>query len=32
LLGRMGFFEHYKITFDPSTHPPEIELERIYRA
>jgi hypothetical protein len=32
LLGRIGFFENYKITFDPSTHPPELELERIYRA
>ena len=32
LLGRNGFFEYYKITFDPSTNPPELELERLYRA
>lgn len=32
LLGRIGFFEHFKITFDPSTNPPGFELERIYRA
>jgi len=32
LLGRSGFFEHYKITFDPSTVPSEMELERINRA
>ena len=32
LLGRIGFFEHYKITFDGSTNPPGFELERIYRA
>jgi hypothetical protein len=32
LLGRVGFFEHYKITFDSSTDPPGFELERIYRA
>ena len=32
LLGRIGFFEHFKITFDPSNNPPGFELERIYRA
>lgn len=32
VLGRKGFFEHFKITFDPSTEPPGFELERIYRA
>jgi hypothetical protein len=29
LLGRIGFFEHFKITFDPSSNPPGVELERI---
>jgi hypothetical protein len=32
LLGRVGFFEYFKITFDPSTNPPGFDLERIYRA
>lgn len=32
LLGRIGFFEHYKITFDGSSNPPGFDLERIYRA
>ena len=32
LLGRVGFFEHFKITFDPSNHPPGFDLERIYKA
>ena len=32
LLGRSGFFEHYRITFDPAPYPPELEIERIYRA
>lgn len=32
LLGRTGFFEYFKIIFDPSTTPPGFELERIYRA
>lgn len=32
LLGRIGFFEYFKITFDPSTSPPGFELERIYKA
>src|SRR5215467_1132737 len=31
LLGRKGFFEHFKVTFDPSNNPPGFELERIYR-
>jgi hypothetical protein len=31
LLGRIGFFEHFKITFDPSNDPPGLELERIYK-
>lgn len=32
LLGRSGFFEFYKITFDPAPNPPEMEIERVYRA
>lgn len=32
LLGRQGFFEHFKITFDPSSNPPGFELQRIYCA
>jgi hypothetical protein len=31
LLGRSGFFEHFKITFDPSSQPPGFDLERVYR-
>jgi len=31
LLGRVGFFEHFKITFDPSNNPPGFDLERIHR-
>lgn len=32
LLGRKGFFEYYKVTFDPAPDPPEVEIERVYRA
>ena len=32
LLGRVGFFEHFKITFDPCSNPPGFDLERVYRA
>jgi hypothetical protein len=32
LLGRVGFFEHFKITFDPSGNPPGLELERVYKS
>jgi hypothetical protein len=32
LLGRTGFFEHFKITFDPSSTPPGFDLERIYKS
>ena len=30
VLGMTGFFEHFKVTFDPATN--ELEIERIYRA
>jgi len=32
LLGRRGFLDQFKFTFDPSTNPPEYELERINKA
>lgn len=32
ILGRHGFFEHFKIVFDPSSTPPGLQIERIYRA
>jgi hypothetical protein len=32
ILGRKGFFEHYRVTFDPSATPPGFEIERIGRA
>jgi aspartyl protease len=32
LLGRSGFFEHFKIIFDPSSEPPGFTLERIHKA
>lgn len=32
LLGRKGFFEFYRVTFDPAPDPPELEIERVYRA
>ncbi len=28
LLGRRGFFDHYRVTFDPSD-PPGFEIERV---
>jgi predicted aspartyl protease len=31
LLGRRGFLEHFKFIFDPSSNPPEFELQRILR-
>jgi hypothetical protein len=31
LLGRIGFFEHFKITFDPTSDPPGLELERVLK-
>ncbi len=30
-LGRMGFFDNFKVILDPSTNPPCFELERIAR-
>jgi hypothetical protein len=32
ILGRRGFFENFKVTFDYSYDPPEVHLERIHRA
>jgi len=32
ILGRHGFFEHYKVTFDPQTNPPGLDIARFYRA
>lgn len=31
VLGRRGFFENFKVTFDASTSPLTFDLERIYR-
>ncbi len=31
LLERNGFFEYFKITSDPSTDPPELDIERVIR-
>ena len=31
LLGRVGFFEHFKITFDPTSDPPGLELEGVHK-
>jgi len=32
LLGRQGFFEHFRITFDPTGDPPGLEIERVHKA
>ena len=32
LLGREGFFDHFRVTFNPETLPPGLELERVRRA
>jgi aspartyl protease len=32
LLGRSGFFEYFRITFDPASAPPGLELERVHKA
>jgi hypothetical protein len=29
ILGRSGFFDCFRVTFDHSTHPPELEITRI---
>jgi hypothetical protein len=31
ILGRIGFFEHFKITFDPTGNSPGMEIERVYK-
>jgi hypothetical protein len=31
ILGRFGFFDHFKITFDHSSHPPVFDLEKLER-
>jgi hypothetical protein len=31
LLGQIGFFEHFSVAFDPSSHPPFFELHRVHR-
>ena len=32
ILGRIGFFDHFKITFDPTGNPPGMDVERVYKA
>ena len=32
LLGPRGFFEHFRITFDPTGRTPGMEFERVYRS
>jgi hypothetical protein len=32
ILGRTGFFEHFKVLFDPSSNPPGVDIERVYKA
>jgi hypothetical protein len=32
LLGRLGFFEHFVVTFDPAGDPPGLEIDRLPRA
>lgn len=32
ILGRTGFFESYKITFDPTSEPPGMEIVHVSRA
>ncbi len=32
ILGRNGFFDNFKITFDHSTDPPSFDIERITKA
>lgn len=32
LLGRDGFFDHFRVTFNPDTLPPGLEIDRVQRA
>ncbi len=32
ILGRRGFFENFRCTFDPSDYPPSVELTKVHRA
>ena len=32
LLGRRGFFENFRVQFDCSPYPPQLDIERIHRA
>ena len=32
ILGRQDFFNGHRITFDPTTNPPGMEIERFYRS
>lgn len=32
ILGMQGFFEHFKVTFDPTSEPPGLDLERVHKA
>lgn len=32
LLGMKGFFDNFKVTFDPTTEPPGLEIERVHRS
>ena len=32
LLGRDGFFDHFRVTFNPATSPPGLEIDRVQRA
>ena len=32
ILGRLGFFDNFKVTFNPEYDPPGMEIEPIHRA
>lgn len=32
LLGRRGFLDRFRFTYDPSTHPPQFDVSKIARA
>jgi len=32
ILGRIGFFDNYRITFNPEYEPPGMEIEKVNRA